>query len=553
MGVGGDEHALFVSAEGRYGLRRLGAVPRDGVAGVLGCDTASLTVRTGPAEVSGPAASTGTLLRVEAAYGRCVSVTPDQGVLMLEQGGPVWRTAGALVPGDRVVIPQRVPRVGDPWRRIDLAGELKTAGADGAVRIEGEAVRRLRVRQAVARQPTHLRRNERRVRVPLEHWRRLKDARRRTGITGAEMARRIGYRQACSISEFETCRSLPTEDGLRRYLAELDMEWPAEAEFVDPLVQSWASTSDSTGNARYRKTSAAAWLPDLSRDDLLWLAGEPDSHELNLYACAHRAEARPRFLELDEPLGHLLGWYLAEGSQDTRGRLAFSLGADDIPYEEELLSAIETVCGRQAKIDVRDDRPGLRSVIVHSGMLARWLKTTPLGTTARDKTLPDVILNAGPAVQMAFLEGYFLGDGTKARKGDRIQFATASRALVDALCSLFLQFGVLVSWSTRRPMSAEHRGQVIHSGESYVLTVTSLEAMERLRFLWRQVPWACRFDARLGGRRTRRRDVTEMTGDLVAVPVRAVRQVADGPSYTITPTTSDACIAGTGGLVLRAP
>src|SRR6202035_1200526 len=113
-----------------------------------------------------------------------------------------------LTGGDLVVAPRQMPRPA-PQREIDLAVLLRNAGQDHAIRIEGKAVRRLLARKAAERQPAHLRRSSRRIRLPLSEWQRLSGIRRQRGITGAAMAHILGYRQACSVSEFETGRGLP--------------------------------------------------------------------------------------------------------------------------------------------------------------------------------------------------------------------------------------------------------------------------------------------------------------------------------------------------------
>jgi hypothetical protein len=131
------------------------------------------------------------------------------------------------------------------------------------------------------------------------------------------MARSLGYRQACSVSEFETCRGLPPESVFRQYLSELDEPWPSAAEVVPSLVEQWAARSSM--NERYRSVGRGAWLSDLTEHDLAWLAAQDDGRGVVVYARAHRADAIDRFLPVTEELCYMLGWYLAAGSLSCQG------------------------------------------------------------------------------------------------------------------------------------------------------------------------------------------------------------------------------------------
>ena len=90
------------------------------------------------------------------------------------------------------------------------------------------------------RQPAHLHRSAPRVRLSRSEWARLARLRRTHGITCAAMAQLLGYRQACSVSEFETCRSMPPEPVFRDYLAALAEHWPPTAELLPSHVERWS-------------------------------------------------------------------------------------------------------------------------------------------------------------------------------------------------------------------------------------------------------------------------------------------------------------------------
>jgi DNA gyrase subunit B len=487
------------------------------------------------------------MYRITTAYGRAVTVTGGHSVFTYESGELTLRPASELTVGDLVVAPRQMPRPA-PQREIDLAVLLRNAGQDHAIRIEGKAVRRLLARKAAERQPAHLRRSSRRIRLPLSEWQRLSGIRRQRGITGAAMAHILGYRQACSVSEFETGRGLPPAGVFRRYLDELAEPWPTAAETVPSLVEQWSS--GTSRNEYYRSVAPSAWLTDLSDEDLSWLAAQPDGRDVALHARAHRADAVPRFLQVTEELCYVLGWYLAEGSLSCHGsRLNFALGADDDRYLAGLATAIERVTGRTPVTARPAARPRVRHLYVQSPILARTIKALGMGGTACHKRLPDLLLNCYEQCQLAFLEGYFLGDGTKDTYGRVLVFATSSRDLADGLLCLLGQFGVLAGITRRAAAESDIRGQKVSTKPSYQVTVSSKDGLARLRRLWRQAPSADVYARRIADGITRP-GCQQVSPDLVALPIREVEPLDyDGHVYDLSVPDDENFISGTGGLL----
>jgi DNA gyrase subunit B len=555
MSVAPDEPVLFTDADGRFTLRRIGEAVDEriesadlaGVTGTVSVDLRDRTTRLSPVKQFIRHRYRGTMYRITTAYGRSVTVTGGHSVFTYERGELTLKPAGELRVGDQVAAPRQIPRPA-PQREIDLAVLLRHGRQDHAVRIEGKAVRRLLALKAAERQPAHLRRSSRRVRLPLPEWQRLSAIRRQHGITCSEMADTLGYRQACSVSEFETGRSQPPLEVFRRYLDNLAEPWPTLAETVPSLVEQWAS--GTSGNERYRSVAPSAWLGDLSEDDLSWLAAQPDGRDVGLYARAHRSDAIPRFLPVTEELCYVLGWYLAEGSLSChRSRLNFTLGADDDRYLTGLTAAIERVTGRAPVTARPTGRPNVRHLYVHSPIMARAIQALGMGRTACYKRLPDLVLNCAEQCQLAFLEGYFLGDGTKDASGRILAFATSSRDLADGLLVLLGQFGVLAGVTRRAAAEYRIRGEKVSTKPSYQITVSSKDGLARLQGLWRQAPSADVYARRIANGITRP-GCEQVSPDLVALPIREIETLAyDGPVYDLSVPDDENFISGTGGLL----
>jgi DNA gyrase subunit B len=554
MSVAPNEPVLLTDRDGRFTLRRIGAALDEVINSgdstrfgeTVSVDLAGRTTRISPLKQLIRHHHRGEMYQLKTAYGRSVTVTGGHSVFTYENGELVLKPASELRTGDLVVAPRQLPRPA-PQHEVDLATLLHRTGHDDAIRIEGEAVRRLLAAKAAARQPAHLRRDIRRIRLPRPDWARLAQARKTQGITCAEMAARLGYRQACSISEFETCRSLPPEPVFRRYLAELGKPWPDAAEVVASLVEQWSAATSR--NERYRDVAPAAWLADLTEEDLSWLAAQDDGRAIVLYARAHREGAIGRFLPVTEELCYLLGWYLAEGSLGSHGaRLNFSLGADDDRYLPALVAAIEAVTGRTPAVVTPTGFPNSRHLYVPAPVLGRAVRAMGMGETARRKRVPDLLLNCSEDHQLAFLEGYFLGDGSKARSGSRLTFITSSIDLANGLLYLLGQLGVLAALSRRPGGKSRICGRETVTGPSYEVNVAAREAMKRLRRLWRSAPCADAYDAHVSHAATRL-GYEPISGDLIALPIRTIRRLHyNGDVYDLSVPEDENFISGTGGL-----
>jgi DNA gyrase subunit B len=165
------------------------------------------------------------------------------------------------------------------------------------------------------------------------------------------------------------------------------------------------------------------------------------------------------------------------------------------------------------------------------------------------KRLPDLILNCDEQQQLAFLEGYFLGDGTRDRRGRALVFAASSPDLVDGLLFLLGQLGVLASVTKRAAAEFIIRGTTVSTKASYTITVTSKDGLARLARLWRQAPGADAYAQRLANGVTRP-GCERVSDDLVALPIRAIETFSyDGDVYDLSVPDDENFISGTGGLL----
>ena len=277
--------------------------------------------------------------------------------------------------------------------------------------------------------------------------------------------------------------------------------------------------------------------------------------EVELTPQHYAAHGVPRFLPVDERLMFVLGFFLADGSISQRNGVRFAIGRNNEHILRELTDALRSLFRVEPRYyPGRDGRAG-EVKVVNAVVAAVFRHIFGFdGARAHTKRVPDIVFNVSPELQLAFLRGYFLGDGTVSATG--IHVTTVSETLAGQLLYLLAAHHVLASHSVREP-AAEHVGHVrgkpvITRHPVHTITVQAKDDLRRLRRVWQDHPRAGRLEAKLARERTHRgpRAFVEIGGDLVGLPVRTVRQVEPTNSmvYDFSVDTDENFICGLGGL-----
>ena len=135
--------------------------------------------------------------------------------------------------------------------------------------------------------------------------------------------------------------------------------------------------------------------------------------DVQLVPRAHSNKAFGRYLPLTRELLWFLGWFAAEGTL-SRHQVSLNLGSKDEVFLPELRAAIQLAFGESARAYRAAGDDGFK-LYFNSVAAARLLRAWGLGGRAHEKRLPNILFTLDEALQLAFLEGYFLGDGTLAR------------------------------------------------------------------------------------------------------------------------------------------
>lgn len=444
---------------------------------------------------------------------------------------------------------RRVPRPDRHVEELDLLELFLEKGLCRGLRVEGESVRELCVIEQLAKRPPGHRPGEKRVELPLDVWRQLAGKRRAVQMTQQQMAEALDYSQACTVSEFETRRTRPAESRFRRYLELLEETWPLEAQLVPGIVEQWGLHGDSSRNARWRKVSRSRRADRIALHDLAVL-----DRDLELVPQAHRNLAFPRMLPVTEELCYFLGWFAAEGSL-SGGQVSLSLGAEDERYVPQITQAIQKAFGQTPRVHTHAGRPWVRKFYFHSTIAAKLVVATGLGGKAHEKRLPDFLFNVVEECQLAFLEGYFLGDGTK-RAENRLTFSTVSREFANGLTYLLAQLGIVASVSMRRIAGTSamlRTGRVITSRhDAYTVSICGKDQLLALESVWRNVPEPERLRSFAYSEKFRMRPRwVRISDDLMALPVLSNEaRPYEGWVYDFSVADDENFIAGFGGGLL---
>jgi intein/homing endonuclease len=162
----------------------------------------------------------------------------------------------------------------------------------------------------------------------------------------------------------------------------------------------------------------------------------------------------PRYIQFNEDLARLLGYYIAEGWSRLGERecaVGFGLSKDETNYAQEIVSLLERIFSLKAKIIPHQTRYS-QEVICYSRIVGEFL-TALVGKGANNKQIYSRIITHGKSELIKILIAYlFRGDGHAGNKEKTlcIKYATTSKVLASQLRLLLARFGYWVSIIVRK-------------------------------------------------------------------------------------------------------
>lgn len=564
MSVDGDELTMIKDPEGQVHTVRVGQfIDQLWAAGanpsayeVLCFDRQSGETRYKPIKSVIRHDHDGPMYEIETAYGRRVRVTGEHSVFVADEAGrPVLKRGDAVREGDVLTAPARLPLPETSPERVDLLRsflELEgTLDTDIVVRGPGvEAWYKAKVRAEYADDPRMV---EPRVTIPPPVGAALQAQRQKLGLSQREICEAVGIRQPVTYDSWERGDSRPTVSHFIRYAEALRLD----SEALLGQVEVGDSRLDHVWNTQYRAAPGNCVrdyvaLSDLTPEDAK-LLGE----DVTLSPRHYAGQAVPRYLPINESLMLLLGFFVAEGSLSKRHGVRLAIGKRSAARVPELMLMIRDVFGVEPILDTpREGRASevrvLDSVVTATFRLLFGFE----GTKVNRKRIPDLVFNVDAVLQLAFLRGYFLGAGTLSQHS--VAFTTTSETLANQLMYLLLGHGIKVSLSEHKrcgePSGMVRGKPVTTHGTAYMLTVAGRDAVVALEPVWRDHARARELRRWLDGARSTGgpRQAVPMVGDLIGLPVRAVREVKASTRkvYDFSVKGDETFICGFGGVAV---
>jgi len=155
--------------------------------------------------------------------------------------------------------------------------------------------------------------------------------------------------------------------------------------------------------------------------------------------------------QMTPELAEFLGLFVSEGYVRALRTVVFT------NTDEALLSRFAALSQNLFGVKARVERqPGKAPNVLISSKALSCFVASLCGSGSRNKRVPSCVLGAAEQSVSAFLESYFLGDGSFSRGKNEVEFATASRQLQTGLSYLLCRLGVLHSMRTRTIAGREY-------------------------------------------------------------------------------------------------
>ncbi len=552
MSVDGEEPTLVMDDEGRVELLPIGRFIDDCFDGrrdqrryqVACFDTDTRQTHFKPLKAAIRHPHQQPLYRLTTRYGRSITVTSSHSVYVFERDEIRLRKGNEVKIGDLLVAPRYLPRPQRSPRKVDLVETFLRAGLTDGLYLRGNVVRSLAARRVLAALDSPELWYEQRVSLRPDEWRTLAAQRQAAGLTLAQTATVLGVKQACPVSEWETGRSRPIESRFNAYLHVIGWEKPITRVLLPSKIEEHITRGDSSANAHWRVISDYQPFPQLTEEELIGLGSE-----VQIVPRAHQQKAFGRYLAMDRNLAWFLGWFAAEGTL-SKHQVSLNLGTKDERFMTEMSEGIRAIFGETPRRYPDPESFGIK-MYFHSVAAARLLRAWGLGGHAHEKRVPDIVFSLSEELQFAFLEGYFLGDGTVSKRG-HWSVTTNSPAIRQGVLYLLAQFGV-VSGSRRYEASVAANAVVETKQPFYVVWVTGKEQLERTRAIWQRHPLAFHLEDHLQRPGRRAPAWTPIGGDLLGLEVTKVEELEPSGRYVydFSVERDENFICGTGGVATK--
>ncbi|MFB2981611.1 ATP-binding protein [Microseira sp. BLCC-F43] len=523
MSVAGDEPTLVADDTGKTEFVSIGQFIDDCVEGrrttenyrVISFDPVTHATRFRPLKAVIRHSHEEPMYKITTRYNRSLKVTSSHSVFVYEDGQVRLKKGNEVRPGDLLVASRRLPRPDVSPTEIDLLATLYRTGLTEGLYLQGEDVRQVASKRVLAKVTRPELWSEPRVKLELEDWQQLISQRQALGVSQKKVANACGVKQPITISHWERGINRPTLPDFLSYLEAIGGNENILYETLPSKIDERLAQDEKSKNARWREVSCDKPLDFFTPSELAQMGAD-----VKIVPQAHTDKAFGRYLPITRELIWFLGWYVAKGSL-LQHQVSLSLGKKDEPFIPELCAAIEKVFG-EIPHRYNDPRYDGIKLYFHSIAAARLLKAWGLNGSDHEKKLPDIVFSLPETLQLAFLEGYFLGDGSAGKNS--IIFTTSSPTLKDGLLYLFGQLGIIASvHNSQSSNPPEAPVQTRHY--AYYIRLSTKEQLERWKSIWQRHPKASRLEEHLARPGSQAKQYVTIGEDLMGLKVVSAEEI----------------------------
>ena len=547
MSVAGDEPTLVMDNKGRTEFVQIGRFIDDCVEGrrthsqyqVISFDQVTHKTRFRPLKAVIRHGHEEAMHKITTCYNRSVKVTSSHSIFVWENGQVRLKKGNEIKKGDLLVASRRLPRPSASPTHIDLLETFYRAELTKALDVKGEDVRRVASQRVLAKVAQPELWNEARIVVNSKGWEQLVSQRQAVGLTQTQVAQLLGVKQPITISHWERGINRPIMSHFLSYLEAIGGNDNIVYEKLPSKIDRRLAQDHTSKNAPWHQVSCYQPLAEFTEGELAQLGTD-----VQIVPQAHGEKAFSRYLPITHELMWFLGWYVAQGTL-SQHQVSLNLGKKDERFIPHLTAAVETVFG---ETPCRYDDPesdGIK-LYFHSVAAARLLQAWSLDRS-HQKQMPDLVFSLAEELQLAFLEGYFLGDGTTA--GNSLSFTTSSPSVKDGLLYLLGQLGIIATASHHQP-SQNPDASIQTRHPYYTIAICGKEQIESYRQIWQRHANAHKLEAHLSRPSRKSPNYVPISDDLMGLKVISAQEVELVGDYVYDFSVEDDenFVCGTGGI-----
>ncbi|MEB3249861.1 MAG: toprim domain-containing protein, partial [Merismopediaceae bacterium] len=549
MSVAGDEPTLVMDDQGNTEFVKIGQFIDDCLEGkktaeryqVISTDLTTNQSRFRPLKAVIRHGHQEAMYHITARYNRSVKVTSSHSIFVYENGQVKLKKGNEIQPGDLLVASRRLPRPDSSPKRIDLLKTFYQSGLTQSLYLQGESVRQVASERVLAKveRPDLL--SEPRVELTKEDWQILIEQRVSAQISQKQVASACGVKQPITVSHWERGINRPTLPYFLKYLEAIGGNEQVVYKTLPSKLETYRNHGDDSKNSRWREVSDYKLFADFTPSELMGL-----DDQVKLVPQAHVDKAFNRYLPITNELLWFLGWYVAEGTL-SQHQVSLNLGQKDQIFIPELTQVIQMVFWETPRCYHDPDSQGIK-LYFHSVLAARLLRAWNIADLAHQKQLPNIIFSLEAELQLKFLEGYFLGDGTIS--SGHLAFTTNSSCLKDGLLYLFAQLGLIASYSSLQPSTLPDAP--IQTRQPYfTITIGSKEQLEQCREIWQRHHLAPALEQHLAKPTRKSQDFVFISDDLMGLKVLSNQEISPVGEYVydFSVQEDENFICGVGGIL----